>query len=121
MVIPKIGHSKESIIKMALKLKQYGYSIFLISIELDRVKATQRAYYRYKRSGRYVPLALIFDHYANEPTLNYFKIQQQSKDVFDGYAQISTDVPIGEKPKLVENLGIEEIEQLLERGAYEQY
>ena len=110
MVVPKIGHNKESIIKFAEQLKQFGYSVFLISIELDRVKATQRAYNRFRSSGRYVPLSLVFDCYANDPTLNYFKIQQLDYNVFDGYAQISTDVQKGELPILLECKGIVEVE-----------
>lgn len=113
IVIPKIGHNRESVIKFAKRLKLLGYSIYLISIELDRVKATQRAYNRYIRSGRYVPLSLVFDYYANEPTLNYFKIRQLDSEKFDGFAQISTDVPVGCKAKIIENVGVEEIQELL--------
>lgn len=109
MVIPKIGHNKESIIKFARKLKHFKYSVFLISIELDRVKATQRAYNRFNTSGRYVPLSLVFDYYANDPTLNYFKIKQLNYDIFDGYAQISTDVLKGNSPMLLECIGVDEI------------
>lgn len=109
MVIPKIGHNRDSIIKFAGTLKQLNYSIYLISVDLDRVKATQRAYNRFKTSGRYVPLSLVFDCYANDPTLNYFKIQQLNHDIFDGYAQISTDVPEGKSPVLVECKDIDEI------------
>ena len=115
MVIPKIGHRRDGILKFASSLKNAGYSVYLVSIELDRVKATQRAYYRFKKSGRYVPLSLVFDYYANEPTLNYFKILQQHKDAFAGYAQISTDVPIGKQPMLVENGEIKEVAELFER------
>lgn len=112
MVIPKIGHKKESIIRFAATLKEVGYSVFLISIELDRIKATQRAYNRFEKSGRYVPLSLVFDYYANEPTLNYFKIRQLNESSFDGYAQISTDVPLGKDPILLENINIPEVDKL---------
>lgn len=119
MVIPKIGYNRGSIIKFAKRLKQLNYSIFLISIELDRVKATQRAYSRFKTSGRYVPLSLVFDCYANDPTLNYFKIQQLNYDIFDGYAQISTDVPKNESPVLIECKGIDEIKNAFGGNNYE--
>ncbi len=102
MVIPKIGQNTDSIVAFSSKLKKFGYKVFLISVDLDRAKATQRAYYRYVKTGRYVPLSLIFDGYGNEPTLNYFKIKQRVKKVFSGYAQISTDVEIGEQPRLIE-------------------
>lgn len=119
MVIPKIGHNRESIIKFARRLKLLNYSVFLISIEFDRVKATQRAYSRFKASGRYVSLSLVFDCYANDPTLNYFKIQQRHYDTFDGYAQISTDVPKGELPVLLECKDIDEVEKAYGGEQYE--
>lgn len=121
MVIPKIGHNRESILKFSNTLRQVGYTVYLISIELDRIKATQRAYNRFAKSGRYVPLALVFDYYANEPTLNYFKIRQLYKESFDGYAQISTDVPIGEAPILLENIDIPEVDELLGGEIYGSY
>lgn len=94
MVIPKIGHDLEKIVSFAAILKKYKYKVFLISVDLDRVKATRRAYYRYVATQRYVPLSLIFDGYGNEPTLNYFKIKQRQKGIFNGFAQISTDVDL---------------------------
>jgi len=91
MVIPKIGQSLNKIFNFCDIMKKVGYSVFLISVDLDRAKATQRAYNRFKESGRYVPLSMIFDEYANEPTLNYFKLKQMNCNIFDGFAQISTD------------------------------
>ena len=91
MVIPKIGHSINSICNFCNVLKEVGYSVYLVSVDLDRAKATQRAYNRFKESKRYVPLSLIFDSYANESTLNYFRIKQRYSDIFDGFAQLSTD------------------------------
>lgn len=102
MVIPKIGHNSESIYEFCKTLKEIGYDVYLISVELDRVKATQRAYNRYKKTKRYVPLSLIFDGYGNQPTLNYFKLKQLKKDVFSGFAQISTDVKLGDPSTLIE-------------------
>ena len=115
MVIPKIGHDKDKIIKFACALKESGYKVYLISIDLDRAEATKRAYVRFVKSKRYVPLSLVFDCYANEPTLNYFKIRQLESDIFDGFAQISTDVSRGTQPLLLENIGIEEIDEFYGR------
>lgn len=115
MVIPKIGHDKDKIIKFAGALKKSGYMVYLISIDLDRAKATRRAYKRFVKSQRYVPLSLVFDCYANEPTLNYFKIRQLESAIFDGFAQISTDVSQEAQSLLLENSGIEEIDELYGR------
>jgi hypothetical protein len=34
-----------------------------------------RALHRFCETGRYVPLGLIFDHYANDPALTYYKFR----------------------------------------------
>ncbi|WP_425805185.1 zeta toxin family protein [Desulfitobacterium sp. Sab5] len=93
IVIPKIGYLLKKVEDFCGIMKKIGYSVFLISVDIDRAKATQRAYNRFKESGRYVPLSAIFDAYANEPTLTYFRLKQMDSDgIFDGFAQISTDV-----------------------------
>lgn len=112
IVIPKIGHKINSVCDFCRTLTKVGYEVYLISVELDREKATQRAYYRYKDTQRYVPLALIFDGYSNQPTLNYFKIKQQYRDIFSGFAQISTDVPKGTSPIILEEENIHDLYKL---------
>lgn len=102
MVIPKIGHNMKSIMDFATALRGIGYSVYLISVDLCRQKATQRAYNRYITTQRYVPLSLVFDGYSDQPTLNYFKIKQASHNLFSGYAQISTDVPQNHAPNIIE-------------------
>lgn len=102
IIIPKIGHNIQKIIDFCKKMKLIGYSPYLISVDLDREKATQRAYTRYVETHRYVPLSLIFDGYGNQPTLNYFKLKQRNDGLFDGFAQITTDVPKGANPILLE-------------------
>lgn len=96
IVIPKIGNKESSIKKLCTGFKEAGYSIYLISVDLDRQIATQRAFYRFKKTKRYVPLALIFDGYGNDPTLNYFKLKRSLHNIISGFCQISTNVAIGE-------------------------
>lgn len=115
MVIPKIGYKSDGIIKFAERLNEKAYTSYLVSIDLDRVKTTQRAYNRFVQTGRYVPLSLVFDTYSNEPTLNYFRIKQRARETFNGYAQISTDVPLNEKAKLIEVCGDKEFQQVFRR------
>lgn len=112
IVVPKIGHSMGSIIRFCSSLHSAGYRVYLISVDLDRQKAVQRAYYRFVKTNRYVPLSLIFDGYSNEPTLNYFRIKQQHSPIFSGYSQISTDVPFGEPARLVETINMEELKDI---------
>lgn len=63
IVIPKIGHKLNGIMSFCNALKEAGYEVYLISVDLDRQKATQRAYNRFIKTKRYVPLSLIFDGY----------------------------------------------------------
>lgn len=107
MVIPKIGHNKNKVCKFCEKMNAIGYTVNLISIDLDRVAATKRAYHRFMESQRYVPLSLIFDTYSNQPSLNYFKIKQEVPPFISGYAQISTDVLLGENPILLEEKNLD--------------
>lgn len=118
IVIPKIGHRLSSIVAMCTALKNQGYSVYLISVDLDRMKATSRAYNRYCETHRYVPLSLIFDGYGNDPTLNYFKAKQQYNDLFSGFAQISTDVPIGQPCILLEECNLPEFNTIYGRAKY---
>lgn len=97
IVIPKIGHNMNSIKDFCRALTEKHYLVYLVSVDLPRQEATKRAYSRFKKTKRYVPLSLIFDFYADSPSLNYFKLKQSNeKDfIFSGFCQISTNVPMG--------------------------
>ncbi len=112
IVIPKIGWNMVSVLKMCNGLNDAGYKVYLISVDLDRQKATQRAYNRFITTSRYVPLSLVFDNYGNQSTLNYFKIKQKHSHVFEGFSQISTDVAIGQPAILVEEHNMEELKNV---------
>jgi adenylate kinase family enzyme len=112
IIIPKIGHNIQKISEFCKAMKSIGYSPYLISVDLDREKATQRAYNRYVQTHRYVPLSLIFDGYGNQPTLNYFKLKQRNNGIFNGFAQITTDVPKGEKPILLEQKNLPSLKKI---------
>ena len=103
VIIPRVGRTIDSILKTTDFLRTQGYKVYLIDIDLDREKATQRAYYRYKETKRYIPLSYVFDVYSNEPTLSYYKIKQRYHDRFDGYAMLSTDVKKGNPPIVKDN------------------
>jgi hypothetical protein len=102
LVIPKIGHTLKGVNKVGETLKAFGYETHLICVNLDRKKATIRAINRFIESGRYVPLGLIFDAYANDPLSTYFLLKDKI-DVetvyYDSFGLISTDVPFGVEPK----------------------
>ena len=100
MVIPKIGHNMESIEVLRDQLIEKGYEPHLTLVSLDRKKATIRALNRYHITGRYVPLSLIFDGYSNDPILSYYRMRNCEK--WKSIGKISTDVPLGDDPKVVE-------------------
>jgi hypothetical protein len=93
IVIPKIGSNYESVKDLIILLKKNEYNVHLTLVELDRVKATQRALERFKETERYVPLGLIFDTYANNPTIAFYKIITYDSNLLESYGVISTDVP----------------------------
>lgn len=118
IVLPKIGDNENSLCSFAKKLSGINYRVYLVSIDLDRRKATRRAYDRFVITGRYVPLGVIFDKFSNQPTLNYFRIKQRCYEIFDGYAQVSTDVSIGESAITIEIDGMDELSSIVWRRDY---
>lgn len=99
IVIPKIGSNYDSVKDLIILLKKNDYKVHLTLVELDRIKATQRALIRFKETERYVPLGLIFDTYGNNPTIAFYKVITNDLTLLDSYGIISTDVRKEEKPK----------------------
>lgn len=94
MVIPKIGHNYAAIAVFAESIKRLGYQVNLTLVQLDRKQATINALKRFLETGRYVPLTLIYDHYANDPTITYYQAKENLKDklfsnfnILPGYQQ----------------------------------
>mgnify|MGYP003674488972 CR=1 FL=1 len=101
IIIPKIGYDHKSIEKMRDTLTdKYGYEVHLTLVSLDRVKSTLRALGRYLTTDRYVPLTLIFDSYANDPILSYYRTKHCDK--WASYGKVSSDVKLGEPPEFLE-------------------
>jgi hypothetical protein len=74
-------------------------------VSLDRKKATIRAIGRFIKTGRYVPLGLIFDGYANDPLNTYFFMKDGidiETNPFDSFALISTDVKENDPPRTLQ-------------------
>lgn len=106
--IPKIGHNHKSILSFSKTLKEaFNYKIHLILVALDRRKATIRAIKRYLETGRYVPIGLIFDGYANDPILTYYRLKNLNaqNNIFETFCAISTDVEFGTSPIIVDSMG----------------
>ncbi|MGR5195813.1 zeta toxin family protein [Vibrio rotiferianus] len=77
IVIPKIGYDVKSIIDLQKYLiEQAGYTeVHLITVSIERDLATRRVLDRFLKTGRYVPLGVVFDVFANEPTLTYYRLK----------------------------------------------
>jgi hypothetical protein len=105
MVYPCIGHRLNEIVDLAETVKANGYKTHLVLVDLDRFKATKRAYTRYEETKRYIPLAKIFEDYANDPSLTYYRAKQRHEKLFDSFCHIDTDVTKNAKYKIIEKTG----------------
>lgn len=100
IVIPKIGDVCSKVFDFSKLLSECGYDVHLILVRLDREKAVHRAFARFAKTRRYVPLSLIFDVYSNDPTITFYDLLR-TKQVFKSYTMISADVPKGEQKKVI--------------------
>lgn len=73
VVVAQVSISAENLRADREILRERGYEVHLILAEADRRVATRRAFDRYLKSGRYVPLSFVFDTVANEPILTYYR------------------------------------------------
>ena len=106
IVIPKIGHSKDSTRQLAETLKNlYGYKVHLTLVSLDRQIAVTRAILRFVTTKRYVPLSMIFDDYSNEPTNTYNHLKRENSNLFQSFGIINTNVPLGKSVLNLECVG----------------
>ncbi|WP_440133888.1 zeta toxin family protein [Chitinophaga sancti] len=86
----------ENLIATAQELKRLGYEVHLTPVALPKREATIRAIKRYNKSGRYVPLGIIFDDFSNDPSLTYYLLKCEKPDLFKSFGAISTHVAFGQ-------------------------
>ncbi|EHU4977830.1 hypothetical protein KY909_003642 [Vibrio vulnificus] len=98
IVIPKIGHDEESVIGLRDKLLSNdvaNYSeVHLVLVSVDRSISTKRALKRFLKTDRYVPLSLVFDVYANDPTLTYYRVRECVKWTSTGKVKTDQASPV---------------------------
>lgn len=104
IVIPLVGRTEESMDDILETLISANYQVHMINVALDRQKCVLRAYYRYSETKRYVPLSYVFDEVGNEPERVYYVLKRSNltNNKVASFAQLSTDTPRGEPPKLLE-------------------
>lgn len=104
IIIPKIGSTVESIESLARVLhEEKDYTVHLVLVRLNREKATIRAIQRYAKTKRYVPIALIYDGYENEPTITFYDMMSigNTAQLFESFTMVSSDVRPGEKKPIM--------------------
>lgn len=92
LVMPKIGHDYTSITELRDALKSSGYKVHLTTVVISRDLATRRALNRFIETSRYVPVARVFDTYANDPALTYYKLRVDdlnSKSGWESFGALS--------------------------------
>jgi hypothetical protein len=73
VVVPVVGNDERRLKAVRQSFLAHGYRVHLTALLMSRTKAARRALVRFLETGRYIPLSLIFDKYANDPVLNYYK------------------------------------------------
>ncbi|NHZ95078.1 zeta toxin family protein [Massilia sp. CCM 8734] len=73
VVVPLIGNNEGRLKAVRQSFLVHGYQVHLTTMLLDRAQATRQALLRFLDTGRYIPPSMIFDGYANDPVLNYYK------------------------------------------------
>jgi hypothetical protein len=108
------GGNTDKLESMADMMHEKGYDIHLISIALPAYKSTGRAWDRFTaiafgfkdpsgeeiELGRFVPPAYVHEHIDGKPEQTYEVLKK--KPYMKSYVSVSTDVPRGEKPKILD-------------------
>ncbi len=102
----KTGNDLAGVLQLAEFWKNIlGYEVHLVLVQVDRRIATIRAIKRFEKTGRYVPLSLIFDGYGNDPLISYYRLKEYNKKaaIFSSFGKLSTS---GVSPEVVDSDGI---------------
>lgn len=107
IVIPLVGRTDSSMERIFKKLIEADYAIHVINVVLDPCKCANRAFHRFCETNRYVPLSYVFDEVGDKPEIVYFRLKRKylGRTNFISYTQISTDVPQGDAPEVLEANG----------------
>lgn len=81
VVVPTVGQDYNDLNERCALFSCAGYEVHLTTTTLPREIATVRALERFLTTGRYVPLGLIFDAYANDPLMNYYRSRIEALDL----------------------------------------
>ncbi|NCW68600.1 MAG: hypothetical protein EBV86_08520, partial [Marivivens sp.] len=100
MVIPKVGENPASIRKLQQQLKDAGYEVKLVNMEVAYEEARRRMFGRFVDKGR-----LINPDYVrmvgDNPTSTYYTLKEEG--IFDGYANIDNNGGLDVGPRLTDD------------------
>ena len=96
IILPKIGKSAGSLLKLAQILKENGYTVNLYYNELPTEKAISRAFGRFITEGRYLPINYLKSVNAEDIENTYKQLKESG--LIDYYEWKSNDVPYGDEP-----------------------
>lgn len=115
IVLPIVGKKESSVMSYVDELANRGYEIAMINTNLPVEKCRTRNRTRAYETGRNVADAYLVS-VGEKPDLVYNSIKEKIKNGTErrigSYAEVSTDVPFGEKAILVENSGGELLARL---------
>ncbi|MDB2405831.1 zeta toxin family protein [Alphaproteobacteria bacterium] len=97
IMIPKVGDKSKSIVQLIDKLKEKGYKVNLVNMDVAPEEAYSRMIGRFVNTGRIIPIG-YFDSIRDNPTKVFEKLKQDG--IADGYAQIDNNGGVNE-PKSV--------------------
>ena len=115
IVLPIVGKKESSVMSYVDELANRGYEIAMVNTSLPVEKCRTRNRTRAYETGRNVADAYLVS-VGEKPDLVYNSIREKIKNGTErrigSYAEVSTDVPFGEKAILVENSGGELLARL---------
>jgi hypothetical protein len=124
IVIPKVGENPASIRKIQKDLKDAGYEVKLVNMEVAYAEARRRMFGRFVNTGR-----LIGPDYVrmvgDNPTSTYYTLKEEG--IFDGYANIDNNGGLDVGPRLTDDsfngpepkAAVDGVQLQLERGRAE--
>lgn len=104
MVMSRVGHIHDSLTSHLLLLRDHGYDIYLIFMDINVTESILSSYHRFCITGRYTPLCKITYEYKTLPEKTYHFVKQ--KEYVTGYAWIKTNIK--RKYNIIENNCLDE-------------
>lgn len=105
IVYPKVGSKFNELANVIKKAKDFGYTVNVHFMDLDREIALGRMINRFIEKGRFLQLEIVdkyFDSNGNSLIAqNYEKLKKE--EIIDGYSKWDNNVERGESAKLVES------------------